>query len=313
MSGRILVAGVDARELRLEVRFLQREPDLVQETLSARELLDELAKDSARLVVLGPRLPDVPLVETIQRIREGPASRRVSILVMVPASEPPGTEGVVLGAGANAALRRPLDRFVLESWVSKLVDVPNRVLARIPVHVQVVGSRHGAPGEHFYGLSRNLSVHGMLLASPVRIEAQDLDLEIDLPEAEGRVRVLGRVAREAPEVGWPYVGYGIEFLFLPEAAQRVIDRMVRRAAPREPPRSLWTPGAIHSTLRRDEWIYEILEPVRFGGGWQTEIRRGPRLLWRPGASAAFYVVDGSSRDAVLERARAFVLGGPPPE
>ena len=171
-SGRILTAGIDARELRLEVRFLQREPDLVQEALSARELFDDAArKDGAQLVVLGPRLPDVPLVETIQRIREGHASRRVSILVMIPASEPPGTEGVVLGAGANAALRRPLDRFVLESWVSKLVDVPNRVLARIPVHVQVVGSRHGAPGEHFYGLSRNLSVHGMLLASPVRIEA----------------------------------------------------------------------------------------------------------------------------------------------
>jgi len=242
MTSRILTAGIDARELRLEVRFLQREPDLVQEALSARELFDALASEEVRLVVLGPRLPDVPLAETIQRIREGSSSRRASILVMIPASEPPGTEGVVLGAGANAALRRPLDRFVLESWVSKLVDVPSRVRARIPVHVQVVGSRHGVPGEHFYGLSRNLSVHGMLLASPVRIEAQDLDLEIDLPEAEGRVRVLGRVAREAPEVGWPYVGYGIEFLFLPEAAQRVIDRMVRREAPREPPRSLWAPG-----------------------------------------------------------------------
>ena len=83
MSGRILTAGVDARELRLEVRFLQREPDLVQEALSARELFDELTRDGAQLVVLGPRLPDVPLVETIQRIREGPASRRVSILVKI--------------------------------------------------------------------------------------------------------------------------------------------------------------------------------------------------------------------------------------
>src|SRR3989304_1558695 len=136
MSGRILTAGVDARELRLEVRFLPREPDLVQEALSARGLVDGPA-GGARGGGPGPRLPAVPLAETIQRIREGPASRRVSILVMIPASEPPGIEGVVLGAGANAALRRPLDRFVLESWVSKLVEVPNRVLARIPVPVQV--------------------------------------------------------------------------------------------------------------------------------------------------------------------------------
>jgi CheY-like chemotaxis protein len=306
MSGRIVAAGIDARELRLEVRFLKREPDLVEEALSARELFETLARDGARLVVIGPRLPDVPLVETIQRIRAGPQSRRVSILAMIPQSDPEGTEGLVLAAGANAALRRPLDRFVLESWVAKLVDVPNRVLARIPVHVQVVGSRHGAPGEHFYGLSRNLSVHGMLLASPVRIEAQDLDLEIDLPEAEGRVRVLGRVAREAPEVGWPYVGYGIEFLFLPEAAQRVIDRMVRRDSPREPPRSLWAPGAIQSTVRRDDFIYEITEPFRTDSGWLVEIRRCAREGWRPGRGSPFYVVEGPSAETALAAARDFV-------
>jgi CheY-like chemotaxis protein len=306
MAGRILTAGLDGRELRLEVRFLQREPELVVEALSARELFDALAREGAAVVVLGTRLADVPLVEAIQRIRAGPHSRQVSILVMIPAAEPPGTEGVVLEAGANAALRRPLDRFVLESWVAKLVDVPRRVLTRIPVHVQVVGSRHGAPGEHFYGLSRNLSVHGMLLASPVRIDAEDLDLEIDLPEAEGRVRVLGRIAREAPEVGWPYVGYGIEFLFLPEAAQRAIDRMVRREAPPEPPRSLWAPGAIHSTLRKDDWIYEITDPARTESGFLVEIRRGSREGWRPGAASPFYVVEAESPTLALESARAFV-------
>ena len=303
-QGRILTAGVDARELRLEVRFLQRSPDLVEEAASTRELQDALMRDGFSLVVLGPR-PEVPLVETIQEIR-GSSSRRVSILVMVPASEAPDTEGLVLAAGANAALRRPLDRFVLESWVSKLVDVPNRVRARIPVHVQVVGSRHGTEGEHFYGLSRNLSVHGMLLASPVRIDAEDLDLEIDLPESEGRVRVLGRIAREAPEVGWPYVGYGIEFLFLPEPAQRVIDRLVRREAPHEPPRSLWGPGAIHSTLRRDEWIYELSDPARTESGFLVEIRRGSREGWRPGRASPFYVVEEPSPEAALEVARAFV-------
>lgn len=306
MPGRILTAGIDARELRLEVRFLQRSPDLVQDLLSARELFDLLTREGAALVVLGPRLPDVPLVETIQWIREGSASRRVSILVMIPATDPPGTEGVVLAAGANAALRRPLDRFVLESWVGKLIDVPSRVRARIPVHVQVVGSRHGGAGEHFYGLSRNLSVHGMLLASPVRIDAEDLDLEIDLPEAEGRVRVLGRIAREAPEVGWPYVGYGIEFLFLPETAQRVIERMVRREAPAEAPRSLWAPGAIQSTVRKDEWIYEITEPARTDSGFLVEIRRAAREGWRPGRASPFYVVEDQSPEAALAAARDFV-------
>jgi CheY-like chemotaxis protein len=306
VAGRILTAGVDPRELRLEVRFLQRSPDLVAEVASARELLDELARGGVALVVLGTRIPDQPLEATIRQIRAGGASRRVSILVMIPASEPPDVEGSVLDAGANAALRRPLDRFVLESWVAKLVDVPRRVRARIPVHVQVVGSRHGGEGEHFYGLSRNLSVHGMLLASPVRIDAQDLDLEIDLPESEGRVRVLGRIAREAPEVGWPYVGYGIEFLFLPEAAQRAIDGMVRRETPPSPVSGLWAQGAIHSTLRMDEWIYELSEPAPTDSGFLVEIRRAAREGWRAGKASPFYVVEEPSPEEALERARGFV-------
>ena len=74
------------------------------------------------------------------------------------------------------------------------------------------------------------------------------------------MRVLGRIVRDAPEVGWPYIGYGIEFLFLPDVARHAIDRMVQRDAVPESARRLWSPGAIHSTLRRDEWIYEISEP-----------------------------------------------------
>jgi CheY-like chemotaxis protein len=306
MEGRVLAAGLDGRELQLEVRFLQRDPERVKELPSAQELLDAVGRDGAALVVLGPRLPDLSMVEAIRRLRESRERPPTSILAVIPASDPVGTEGVVLEAGANAALRRPLERFVLESWVAKLLDVPRRVRARVPVHVQVVGSRKSAPGEHFYGLSRNLSVHGMLLASPVRIEAEDLDLEIDLPEPEGRVRVLGRIVRDAPEVGWPYIGYGIEFLFLPEAGQRAIDRMVRREASAEPVKSLWAPGAIHSTLRRDEWIYEITEPARTESGFLVEVRRAPRIGWRPGQASPFYVVQGESAREALESAREFV-------
>jgi hypothetical protein len=146
----------------------------------------------------------------------------------------------------------------------------------------------------------------MLLASPVKIDLDDLDLEIDLPEPEGRVRVLARVAREAPDVGWPYIGYGIEFLFLPEGGQRAIERMVERENPPDAPRPLWAPGAIHSTMRRDEWIYELTDPLRYEGGFLVEIRRAPRGDWRPGGSSPFYVVQGATAPAALDAARAFV-------
>jgi hypothetical protein len=306
MRPTILTGGVDVRDLRLEVRFLQREPELVRGVASADELVEGVADPAVALVVLGPVGGAWPTAELVRRIRGGEAGRRVSILAVVPVEDPVGTEGVLLGAGANAALRRPLDRFVLESWISKLLSVPRRVIARIPVHVQVVGSRRSSPGEHFYGLSRNLSVHGMLLASPVRIEAEDLDLELDLPEPEGRVRILGRIVRDAPEVGWPYVGYGIEFLFLPEAGQRAIQRMVRREAPTEAVKGLWAPGAIHSTVRRQEWVYEITDPARTESGFLVEIRRAARDGWRPGRSSPYSIVSAADAPAALAAAREFV-------
>ena len=107
-------------------------------------------------------------------------------------------------------------------------------------------------------------------------------------------------------MGWPYIGYGIEFLFLPEAGQRAIDRMVRREAPPEPAKSLWAPEAIHSTLRRDEWIYEITEPARTESGFLVEIRRAAREGWRPGQASPFYVVQGESARGALDAAREFV-------
>lgn len=306
MDPSVLVAGLDVRELQLEVRFLQREPGLLRGVAGGRELIEEVARGPARLVVLGTRLPDLPLVEAIEALRRGPASGRVSILTVIPAAEPPGFEGEVLRAGANAALRRPLDRFVLESWMAKLVSVPHRVQARVPVHVQVVGTPHSSPNGHFYGLTRNISVHGMLLASPVKIEGEDLDLEIDLPEPEGRVRVLGRVTRDAPEVGWPYMGYGIEFLFLPDTGQYAIERMIGRDEPLDVPSPLWAPHAIHSTVRRGEWIYELTDPLRYEGGFLVEIRRAPVDEWRAGGASPYYVVQAATAPAALETARAFV-------
>lgn len=307
MRSRIVAAGVSVAELRLAVRFLQREPGLAREAANALELKDALNDPTITLAVLGPGASgDWPPEELVAAIRASAAGGRVSILSIVRVEDPIGIEGLLLTAGANAVLRRPLDRFVLESWMGKLLDVPRRVIARIPVHVQVVGNRRSAPGEHFYGLSRNLSVHGMLLASPVRIEAEDLDLELDLAEPEGRVRLLGRIAREAPEVGWPYFGYGIEFLFLPEAGQRAISRMVRRDAPSEARPSLWAPGAIHSTMRRDEWIYEITEPARTESGFLVEIRRASQADWRPGRSSPYSVVRADDPKAAIEAARAFV-------
>jgi len=302
----LLVAGLDARSLLLEAPVLQRDQDLIVQEEWARELLPRIARTGARLVVLGPRLPDLELTEAIRRIRSSPVTRRVSILVLVPSSDPPGVEEAALEAGANAALRRPLDRGELESWITKLLVVPRRIETRIPVQGQVVGTPRPA-ALHFYGLTRNVSLNGMLLASPVKLEeAPDLDLEFSVTGVPHLLRALGRVVREAPEVAWPYLGYGVEFLFMPPESQEVLGALVGRRLPLFPYSRDLSHG-IHSTVRRDDWVYEILDPVPRDTGWQAEIRRATRVGWRPGVAGPFFVVEAGSPEGALRAARDFLV------
>ena len=305
----ILVAGLDRRGLLFEAPMLQRNGEEVEERGSARELLDDLARLGGRLVVLGPRIPDLVLPETIRRIRSLALTRSTSVLALLPAGEPSDSEDELVRFGANGVLRRPFEREKLEALLAKLLSVPRRVEARIPVQGQVVGTPRANAGGHFYGLSRNLSLNGMLLASPVRLAgAPDLDLEFHIAEQGRRVRVLGRVVREAGEVGWPYIGYGVEFLFVPPDSMDAILSLVRKGSVTslEALGRAGEAAGIHSTIRRGLWIYEIVDPVPYDAGWLAEIRRGPREGWRPGEAGPYYVVEGASREGVLREARNFV-------
>jgi hypothetical protein len=97
----------------------------------------------------------------------------------------------------------------------------------------------------------------------------------------------------------------VEFIFVPPDTQDALGLLVTdRAEAAAVPGEL-THG-IHSTLRREDWIYEILEPVRYDSVWHAEIRRAPRELWRPGLGGPFYVVEGNSPEGVLQEARDFL-------
>jgi len=304
----ILVAGLDARSLLLEVPLLVREGHAVEARPTARALLQDVVRFGARLVALGPDIPDLTIAETVRRIRASSLTRGVSVLVLLPSSASAETEEESRDAGANAVLRRPLDPVVVEAWAAKLLAVTHRVDARVPVQAQVVGSSRAPSAPHFLGVTRNVSANGMLLASPVRLDAGlDLDLEFVVPGIPARLRGLGRVVREAAEVAWPYVGYGVEFLFLPPESRAALVLVVSGLGPSSVPEvERDASHGIHSTLRRDDWVYEIRRPVRHQASWHAEIRRAPRGEWRPGVAGPFFVVEGPSPEGAVREARAFV-------
>lgn len=300
-STSVLVAGLDRQALPAAA-VLRREAHQVEELGGARALLARLMRGEARLLLLGPGLSEPGLGETIRRIRSAPALRGVSILAILPEGAASAAE--LLRAGANAVLQQPLDPERYETWVTRLLSVSRRLDLRVPVEGEVLATPRQTDGRHFSGLSRNLSLSGLLLASPLRLAGgagTDLDLELSLGASRPRFRALGRVVRDAPEVAWPYLGYGVEFLFVPPECESALSDFLAqaRAARAEP-------VGIHSTIKRETWIYEIQVPVASRQGWQAEIRRAPRDQWRPGEAGPFYVVQGDTPEHALRAARDFV-------
>ena len=135
MPSSLLVAGLDARSLLLEAPVLQRDRHLVQERTYARDLLREIvptgrAPGRARHRAARPLACPTPSAASAPP----PATREVSVLAILPAGAPPELEDDALRAGANAVLRRPAGaRPTLEAALAKLLAVPRRVVARVPV------------------------------------------------------------------------------------------------------------------------------------------------------------------------------------
>ena len=116
------------------------------------------------------------------------------------------------------------------------------------------------------------------------------------------------MVRDAGEVGWPYLGYGVEFLFVPPESQLAIEMMVassvvsltqitREGALAGHPRHRAL-GGLDLRDRGARW------PTRRGGWWRSggaRARAGGRA-W-PGP---YYVVEGPSPEAALRAAREFV-------
>jgi CheY-like chemotaxis protein len=307
MAATILVAGLDVRGLLLEAPLLRREGYAVEEHDSANGVTEQLLRAQTRLVVIGTHLSDQSPTALVRTIRSFPAMRRTSILCLIPAGEAREIERQLLEVGANAALRRPLDPSVLDGWLAKLLTVAHRVDVRIPVEGQVVGSTRSLPSGHFCATTRNISVHGVLLASPVRLGV-GMDLELDFRVSAERMplHALGRIVRETGDLRWPYLGYGVEFLYIPPSDFSVVERLVERGARLLSSSPGKEKSGIHSTLRRNQWIYEVHEPVPSGDGWQVEIRRSPEDLWRPGQAGPFFVVSAATPIEALLEARRFL-------
>jgi CheY-like chemotaxis protein len=172
------------------------------------------------------RLPDLLLVdvfmagavELVERLRESPLTRTLSIVALAGSSADP-REVPMLKAGANAVMRLPPDA----GWDDRLlryVAVPTRKSTRFPVSFRLSAGPASVPAS---GL--NISTHGLLLETWAALELmQDVELLFRFGPDAPLMRARGRVVRRgAPRQ------FGVEFTALDDLVREAIERFVRAA------------------------------------------------------------------------------------
>jgi len=174
-----------------------------------------LAKTTRPALVLLDR--DMPKVrEFLEVFREEPATRKGSIAILAYGDIEP-SELELLELGANAILRLPPD----DGWderVSKLLKVPQRLEARLPIQMTV--QTQGGDAQ-----ALNLSITGMLVQSSVQLQLfQEMTFRFKLPDGTlvaGRARAMRQAAPGQ---------YGLEFVSLESDSKDAIHDYVRSAA-----------------------------------------------------------------------------------
>ncbi len=252
----LIIASADLRRELGETVLWRREVDRViapdpQTGLEAARAL------SPNLVVLDAAEP-ADTARLIARLREDPTTRATAIVVV---SRDPLLRDAesVRRAGANVVIPGHADPAVWDARLEELLRVPRRRDARIPVHLKT-WSRAGPSEEVFEGHTLNISMHGILLEAPKRLDVgAKLDIRLRLPGHDEDLEVLGQVVRqdELPKSG-------IRFLVLRGDARERIHAFVESGlrASAEP-----AGPAFLSTLSR----------TSEGKEWESELRASEAL------------------------------------
>jgi len=283
----LLVAGLDARSLLLEAPVLQRDRHLVQgapthATSCARSCHGRAAgragHGAARPHAAGCRAPHPQRARHARRLGAGHPSAGATAEIEEEtrrAGPMPCCDGLSTGPPSK---RR---------WPSS--SSARRVVARVPSAARWsllahAGARtsaaHPQPQRQRDAAGQPPATHGRA----------DLDLEFVLPGVRARLRALAAwCARRPSGLAVPRLRRGVPLRAGGEPHHHHPRRLRRPAAGPDDHRPPGPDARIHSTVCREEWVYEIREPVESGQGWEAEIRRAPRETWRPGIAGPFFV------------------------
>lgn len=204
-----------------EKSFLNRAEFQLFTTNSSREALEIHRREHVSLILADLNLPDMPGDELARIIRTEPELKMVSIIII--SSQKRVDIDRCATSGANDIITRPIDQKRLLDKVSRLLDIPRRKSIRVLIKAKVMGYF----GQNdFYGLTHNISTHGLLLETEKVLAKGDvISCSFFIPDTE-RVQVEGVVVRSAKMERM--FQYGLEFRELSSREKEYIQAFVEK-------------------------------------------------------------------------------------
>jgi CheY-like chemotaxis protein len=215
---KILIVNNQEAFLDRNKTLLNRAGFVILTAASANEALQICREQTVDLIIAQLDLPGTKGDLFCSLIRKDSELRNVSIILVCYESEAEFAEN----CGANAVVTKPIRPELLLQLVGKFLGISARREYRAAFHAKVEGSRGS---KVFSGMTRNISVSGMLCETAVLLQKDDLLSNLLFNIDSSKIVANGKVIWSARMEDEKY-SYGVRFIELAPELKETIEQFV---------------------------------------------------------------------------------------
>jgi uncharacterized protein (TIGR02266 family) len=212
----ILLADDTQFFLELEKSFFRREDFTLVTASNGLEALELVSSAAPDLVFLDLFMPDMDGVECCRRIKAGPNSGRIPVIIVTVSGKEENLERC-RQAGCDEIIFKPINRELFISSAKKYLGIQERATVRYAARLKIHFGKES--GQQLSDFTINLSTGGVFLETTKLLEENSpLSAEFVLPQSDFIIRCNARVAwvnhpDSIKNQSLP-VGMGIQFIDL---------------------------------------------------------------------------------------------------
>jgi len=187
---------------------------------SASEAVQICHEQTIALIIAQLDMPEMGGDQFCALIRQESTLRNVSVILVCYDSEPALKRAS--SCGANAVVTRPVRPEILLQLVGKFLGIQARRDYRAVLNARIEGARED---QVFFGITRNISVSGLLCESGMQLKQDDLLSNLLFTVDSSQITADGEVVwtSDAPDGRY---SYGVRFLDLAPELQEKIEQFV---------------------------------------------------------------------------------------